>query len=70
MSTVYDPGYFLVVGREGDHVLCCTRCGCRKRIEDRPGAMTEAEEAHTCGLPCGCWSVAEHEATCVEPTDG
>jgi hypothetical protein len=44
-------------------VLCCQMCGSRMRIEDRPGAKVEAQDAHVCGLACGCWSVELHAAT-------
>lgn len=61
-----EPGHFFLRTYQRDRVLCCTRCGCRKRIADRAGAQTEAEDAHECSLPCGCWSPGEHNATCDE----
>lgn len=65
-----EPGFFLHVG-PGERVLCCKRCGCRTRIEDRPGAKADAEAAHECAVPCGCWSAEAHSATsegnCADP---
>lgn len=61
--------FFLHTGREGARVLSCQGCGSRLRIEDRPDAMTEAQAAHECGLPCGCWSAEVHaasEGTCAD----
>ena len=55
-----EPRFFLHVdGR----VLCCQMCGSRTRIEDRPGAKVEAQDAHVCGLACGGWSVELHAST-------